>query len=221
MENKDADQTVTLIKTTSAASTATSVPVPIAIPTWACARAGESLTPSPTIATIKPLSWSERIFSTLCEGRTSANTCCIPTCGETRKILNHATLPTYVWWWIKPDVQSGKRNISATNITELETVVYLSRHEYEFPWGIEPQALGVHALTLYHVVKEILKWAASLRGLHVTHILHTARISNFETVMWKCIDRIRTIMILKLGKETKTDVYSSYHERGTKRCLIL
>lgn len=33
MENKDADQTVTLIKTTSAASTATSVPVPIAIPT--------------------------------------------------------------------------------------------------------------------------------------------------------------------------------------------
>ena len=135
--------------------------------------------------------------------------------------FNHAALPTYVWWWIKPDVQSGKRNISATNITELETVVYLSRHEYEFPWGIEPQALGFHALTLYHGVKETLKWAASLRGLHVTHVLHTAGISNFETVMWKCVDRIRTIMILKLGKETKTDVYSSYHERGTKRCLIL
>ena len=37
----------TLIKMISAASTATSVPVPIATPTSACARAGESLTPSP------------------------------------------------------------------------------------------------------------------------------------------------------------------------------
>src|SRR5207247_5628122 len=33
---------------------ATSVPVPIAIPTWACARAGASLTPSPAIATTWP-----------------------------------------------------------------------------------------------------------------------------------------------------------------------
>nr|CAD7406928.1 unnamed protein product [Timema poppensis] len=42
--------------TTSAASAATSVPEEIAIPTSACARAGESLTPSPTITTRSPCS---------------------------------------------------------------------------------------------------------------------------------------------------------------------
>ena len=40
---------------TSAASTATSVPVPIAMPTSACASAGASLMPSPTIATTRPI----------------------------------------------------------------------------------------------------------------------------------------------------------------------
>ena len=38
----------------SEASIATSVPVPIAIPRSACASAGASLTPSPTIATMRP-----------------------------------------------------------------------------------------------------------------------------------------------------------------------
>ena len=42
---------LTLMRTTSAASKATSVPEPIAIPMSAWAKAGESLTPSPTIAT--------------------------------------------------------------------------------------------------------------------------------------------------------------------------
>ena len=41
------------MSTTSAASTATSVPVPIAIPTSALANAGESLIPSPTSLIIK------------------------------------------------------------------------------------------------------------------------------------------------------------------------
>lgn len=45
------------ISTTWAASTATSVPAAIAIPTSACASAGESFTPSPTIATRIPLLW--------------------------------------------------------------------------------------------------------------------------------------------------------------------
>src|SRR5207253_1040328 len=40
-----------ITKVTSADSIATSVPVPIAIPTFACARAGASLMPSPAIAT--------------------------------------------------------------------------------------------------------------------------------------------------------------------------
>ena len=44
-----------LIKTISADSIATSVPLPIAIPTLACAKAGASLIPSPTMATKSPL----------------------------------------------------------------------------------------------------------------------------------------------------------------------
>ena len=39
----------------SAASMATSVPVPMAMPTSACASAGASLMPSPTIATMLAL----------------------------------------------------------------------------------------------------------------------------------------------------------------------
>ena len=42
------------------ASIATSVPVPIARPRSACASAGASLTPSPTIATTRPSAWSRR-----------------------------------------------------------------------------------------------------------------------------------------------------------------
>lgn len=51
---------------------ATSVPLPMAIPTSAWARAGLSLTPSPTIATRAPASCSLWILATLCEGSTSA-----------------------------------------------------------------------------------------------------------------------------------------------------
>ena len=40
------------INVISLAAIATSVPVPMAIPTSACANAGASLIPSPTIATI-------------------------------------------------------------------------------------------------------------------------------------------------------------------------
>ena len=41
-----------------ALSMATSVPVPMAMPTSACARAGASLIPSPAIATRRPSDWS-------------------------------------------------------------------------------------------------------------------------------------------------------------------
>jgi hypothetical protein len=40
---------------TPALSIATSVPVPMAMPTSAAAKAGASLTPSPAMATIRPL----------------------------------------------------------------------------------------------------------------------------------------------------------------------
>lgn len=73
---------LTLMRTTSAASIATSVPVPIAIPTLAIASAGESLIPSPTMATRFPSSCNCFTLATLWEGRTSANTLEMPTYGE-------------------------------------------------------------------------------------------------------------------------------------------
>ena len=69
---------LTLIRTTLAASTATSVPVPIAIPMSAWARAGESFTPSPTMATLCPRCCNCFTLATLCEGKTSAKTVCTP-----------------------------------------------------------------------------------------------------------------------------------------------
>ena len=47
-----------LTSVTPALSIATSVPVPMAMPTSACASAGASLMPSPAIATMRPSCWS-------------------------------------------------------------------------------------------------------------------------------------------------------------------
>ena len=62
----------------SAASIAISVPVPSAMPTSACASAGASLIPSPTMATVFPSDWSRRIRSAFPAGRTPARTFSIP-----------------------------------------------------------------------------------------------------------------------------------------------
>ena len=62
------------ISVTSAASIATSVPDPIAVPTDATARAGASLTPSPTIMTRRPPAWIASTASDLSSGSTSART---------------------------------------------------------------------------------------------------------------------------------------------------
>ena len=67
------------ISVTSDASIATSVPVPIAIPTSACASAGASLMPSPTIATPPCSRWNFRTRSAFWDGRTSAITSSTPT----------------------------------------------------------------------------------------------------------------------------------------------
>ena len=62
---------------------ATSVPVPMAMPTSAAASAGASLTPSPAIATTRPL--SRNCFTTrpLSSGRISASTSAIPSLAAT------------------------------------------------------------------------------------------------------------------------------------------
>ena len=68
-----------LIKTISADSIATSVPLPIAIPISAWAKAGASFIPSPTMATNLPSSWSFLTSLDLSCGKTSAKTLSIPT----------------------------------------------------------------------------------------------------------------------------------------------
>src|SRR3989441_4959793 len=57
---------------------ATSAPVPIAIPTSACASAGASFTPSPAIATARPCARSALTTSPFCCGSTSARTSAMP-----------------------------------------------------------------------------------------------------------------------------------------------
>ncbi len=68
------------IRTISPLSIATSVPLPMAIPTSACASAGASLIPSPTKATTSPRCWRARTSSTFSCGSTPARTFSIPTC---------------------------------------------------------------------------------------------------------------------------------------------
>ena len=62
------------IKVMSAASMATSVPVPMASPTSAWASAGASLMPSPTMPTRAPSACSRWTSPALCSGSTSART---------------------------------------------------------------------------------------------------------------------------------------------------
>ena len=67
------------IKTRSAASIATSVPAPMAIPESALVKAGASLIPSPTMATF-PKVCRDRMAFSLPSGKTPATTSSRPAC---------------------------------------------------------------------------------------------------------------------------------------------
>ena len=68
-----------LTSTTSAESMATSVPLPMAMPTSACFNAGESFMPSPTIATFPPTCCRFVTARSLSSGITSDIKSSIPT----------------------------------------------------------------------------------------------------------------------------------------------
>ena len=72
-----------LARMTPAEAMATSVPAPIAMPTSACASAGASLTPSPTIATLRPSACSSLTFAALSSGRTPAKNRSMPSSAAT------------------------------------------------------------------------------------------------------------------------------------------
>ena len=82
-----------------------------------------------------------------------------------------------------------------TNITTtscLEKDVFLSYHECgtkknsEPPWGIKPQTFGFCTLILYHWATETPWWVRSITKF-IWHVLHTARISNVDSIMF--VDR--------------------------------
>src|SRR5215472_17076248 len=77
--------------TISPASTATSAPAPIAIPTSAVTAAGASFTPSPTMATRFPERLSFSIFADFSSGNTSARTASIPSSVATESATARAS----------------------------------------------------------------------------------------------------------------------------------
>ena len=50
------------------------------------------------------------------------------------------------------------------------------------PWGIKPQTFGFRALTLNHWIIKTVQWTKRLQGSYMTHVLHTAKISNVESL---------------------------------------
>ncbi len=78
---------LSFINTISPLSMATSVPLPMAMPTSAWARAGASLMPSPTKATLLPLCCSLLISLDLSSGKTSERTVFMPSSPATAAAL--------------------------------------------------------------------------------------------------------------------------------------
>jgi hypothetical protein len=75
----------------AADSIATSVPAADGEATSERAKLGESLTPSPTIATISPRAWSSATVRSLSSGRTSANTSSTPSSRPTVSATERAS----------------------------------------------------------------------------------------------------------------------------------
>jgi len=72
----------------------------MATPRSACASAGASLMPSPTMATRRPRAWRSRTRAAFSAGSTSAMTCSIPTWRATASataraspVTSHTTIP--------------------------------------------------------------------------------------------------------------------------------
>ena len=91
------------------------------------------------------------------------------------------------------DIKKLSMSIVCKHSSELEKDVFLSCHESgtrknsESPWGIEPQTFGIlssNALPLSHrdsAVSEVCY------EVHMTHVLHTTRISNVNSIVF--VDR--------------------------------
>ena len=83
------------------------------------------------------------------------------------------------------------------------------RKNFETPWGIETQTFGFWALMLYYWATETLWWARPLQTSYMTCVLHTARISNVDSIMFCTYNFLRYFYFFT---ELKTDhlSYSIY-----------
>ena len=77
------------------------------------------------------------------------------------------------------------------------------RKNSESPWGIEPQTSEFRAPALHHWATETLWWGHY--EVHMASVLHPARISNIDSVMF--VNRIRKIVSFELGKEIVKDIF--------------
>ena len=83
---------------------------------------------------------------------------------------------------------------------EIEKDVFSSCHErgtmkkFWVPWGIEPQIFAFRAPMLYHWATEHSTVSEVYYEVHKTHFLHTARISDIDSVMF--VNSIRFYLLI-------------------------
>src|SRR6266542_498935 len=112
------------ISTTSAVSIATSVPAPMAMPRSATARAGASLTPSPTMATLRPWPCSSATLVALSPGRTSAITRSMPSSAAIRSAvarLSPVSITTWTPAWCRVSTAAAEVSRAASAIASRPT----------------------------------------------------------------------------------------------------
>ena len=89
------------------------------------------------------------------------------------------------------------------------------RKNFESPGEIEPQTFGFVLRCSTTELKGLYGERGPLRSSYMTSVLHTARISGVDNVMF--VNRIRKMASFELSKEIEKDVFTSCHARKAKR----
>ena len=108
-------------------------------------------------------------------------------CGTFRFLESYQVCWTQMRWVTFPLCCSANRIANCFKFYKRE-YFFPSCHERETqtssksPWGIEPQTFEFRAPTLNHWIIKTLQWTKRLQGSYMTHVLHTAKISNVESL---------------------------------------
>ena len=113
--------------------------------------------------------------------------------------------------WIRKVVSlnSGKKKKKCVlgkekDVVRLVTSV-VQRKNSECPWGLGPQTFGFRASMLYHWTTETPSGWSPLRSSYLTRVLHTARISVVDSLMF--VNIIRKMVCFDLGKENMKRIF--------------